>query len=108
MLERMINFISQELDTETPWHISKFSPQISWQLKHLEETSDDILEEVYDLAREEGLKYVYLGNIPGDPKENTYCPKCLELAIRRFGYYVERLDNNGRCAYCDKSLDIEQ
>ena len=53
-----------------------------------------------------GLKYIYVGNIPGDQKENTYCPKCGELSIRRLGYNVERMDNNGRCPSCDCDLDI--
>lgn len=106
MLGQIADFISNELDVDTPWHISKFSPSISWKLKKLEPTGDDILYEAYELGKEAGLKYVYVGNLPGDQKENTYCPACQELAIRRFGYNIERSDNEGHCSYCDKSLDI--
>jgi len=106
MLQKLANFIVSELDTDTPWHISRFSPEISWQLKNLPTTGDDILYEAYEIGKEAGLKYVYLGNVPGDQKENTYCPQCGELAIRRLGYHIERLDNNGHCSYCDRSLDI--
>ncbi len=106
MLKNMAEFISKELGGETPWHLSKFSPQISWQLKDLDETNDSILYNAYEIGKEAGLKYVYLGNMPGDQKENTYCPKCGELAIRRLGYHIERLDDNGLCPHCEKELDI--
>ncbi len=106
MLAQIANFIATELDTDTPWHISRFSPEISWQLKNLPATGDDIIYEAYEIGKDAGLKYVYVGNLPGDEKENTYCPRCGELAIRRLGYYVERFDNHGRCAHCDKNLEI--
>jgi pyruvate formate lyase activating enzyme len=105
-LYRLAEFIAVDLDTDTPWHISKFSPEISWKLKSLKPTGEDVLYEAYEIGKEAGLKYVYIGNVPGDQKENTYCPSCGELAIRRLGYNIERQDNDGRCEYCDKSLDI--
>ena len=106
MLSRLAEFIVSELDTDVPWHISRFNPDISWRLKDLQETGDDLIYEAHQIGKDAGLKYVYVGNIPGDQKENTYCPKCGELAIRRIAYSVERLDRKGRCSYCDKSLDI--
>ncbi len=106
MLSKIANFIVNELGTDTPWHISKFSPEISWKLKDLPVTGDDIIYEAYEIGKEAGLKYVYVGNLPGDQKENTYCPKCGELCVRRFGYHIERLDNNGFCPKCDTDLDI--
>ena len=78
----------------------------SWKLKNLDSTGDDAIYEAYQIAKDAGLKYVYVGNIPGDQKENTYCPGCSELAIRRFGLHIERLDSKGACSYCDRSLDI--
>jgi pyruvate formate lyase activating enzyme len=106
MLEKIANFIATELGVETPWHISKFSPNISWKLKNLRPTDDDIIYEAYEIGKEAGLKYVYVGNLPGDDKENTYCPGCGELVIRRFGYEIERYDQDGHCQNCDKFLDI--
>ena len=106
MLKTLAEFIFNELGADTPWHISKFSPAISWKLKKIPSTSEKIIFEACDIGKNAGLKYVYAGNIPGDERENTYCPACGELAIGRFGYEVERLDNHGRCANCDKSLDI--
>jgi len=106
LLEKIAEFIFNELESDTPWHISKFSPNISWKLKNLPETGDDIIYTAYEIGRQVGLKYVYIGNMPGDPKENTYCPKCGQLAIRRMGYHIKRFDNKGNCASCDKNLDI--
>lgn len=108
MISDLAEFIANELDADTPWHLSKFYPDVSWKLKNLPITGEDVIYEAYDIGKDVGLKYVYVDNIPGDQKENTYCPKCKELAIKRFGYSVERFDNNGRCAYCDRSLDITE
>ena len=108
MLEKLANFIVTKLDDDTPWHLTKFSADISWRLKNLSSTADDIIYQAYEIGKAAGLKYVYVGNMPGDQKENTYCPKCGELAIRRLNYSVERLDNKGRCPACDRSLDIIQ
>lgn len=106
MLKKMANFIVAELGDETPWHLSKFSPQISWQLKDLKETPEEDIHEACDIGKKSGLKYVYVGNLPRDAKENTYCPECEELAIRRLGYYIERFDNEGLCAKCGGDLNI--
>jgi pyruvate formate lyase activating enzyme len=106
MLSNLADFIATELDADTPWHVSRFSPSISWKLKELPATQDDMVYEAWEIGKDAGLKYVYVGNIPGDQKENTYCPSCGELAIRRLGYHIERLDHNGLCASCDRSLDI--
>ena len=104
--ERSAGFIANELDCDTPWHISCFSPAISWRLKNLPATDASTIYQAYEIGKNAGLKYVYTGNIPGDQKENTYCPACGRLAIRRLGYEVERFDKKGCCSYCDKNLDI--
>ena len=106
MLNRVAEFIAQELDVDVPWHITRFSASLSWKLKNLSSTADDMIYEACDIGKNAGLKYVYAGNIPGDQRENTYCPKCGELAIERMGYNVERRDEGGRCAHCERDLDI--
>ena len=106
VLSDMAEFIANELGTDTPWHISRFNPESSWKLKNLENTDEDMIYEALEIGKNSGLKYVYAGNIQGDDKENTYCPKCGELAVRRNSYHVERFDHKGRCVYCDRNLDI--
>jgi len=106
MLYDLAGFIANDLDADTPWHIKRFRPEKAWKMKKLQPTNEDIMYEAMEIGKEAGLKYIYLGNLPGDQNENTYCPACNELAIRRMGNYIDRFDNSGRCAYCDKSLDI--
>ncbi|MDD4271966.1 MAG: AmmeMemoRadiSam system radical SAM enzyme [Patescibacteria group bacterium] len=106
MLKSLAEFIAHELGADTPWHVSKFSPAVSWKLKKTPATAEEIIFEACDIGKNAGLKYVYAGNVPGDERENTYCPACSELAISRFGYDIDRQDKHGRCAYCDNNLDI--
>ena len=106
MLEKIAKFISQELGKETPWHISAFSGFISWKLQHLPDTPLKKIHQAYDIGKKASLKYVYAGNVPGNAAENTYCPKCGEIMIKRTGYDVERFDENGKCGKCGESLDM--
>ena len=106
MLSDIANFISDELDMDTPWHLSRFSPEISWKLKNLPATREDVVYQACEIAKNAGLQYIYTGNIPGDQRENTYCPKCGELLIRRMSYDIERLDSSGCCFQCDRNIDI--
>lgn len=106
MLKKMAEFIAGELGADVPWHVAKFSPVISWKLKKTCQTAAETIFKICDIGKNVGLKYVYAGNLPGDDRENTYCPACGQLAISRFGYEIVRRDKRGRCAYCDKNLDI--
>ncbi len=105
MLKKIAEFIYNELGAETPWHISRFSGEISWKLQNLPQTDLQLLEKVYEIGKKAGLKYVYLGNVP-DGKENTYCPKCNTLVIKRNYYNIERFDKNGKCPKCGEDLDM--
>jgi len=95
--QNIANFIKKELGSETPWHISQFCGALSWQLKDLPDTSIETLENAWQIGKKTGLKYVYLGNAPGHQAENTYCPKCNTLVIKRTGYHIERYDKKGKC-----------
>jgi pyruvate formate lyase activating enzyme len=106
MFKGIANFIYNELGPETPWHISAFSAAISWKLKNFQDTSIETLERAYKIGQRSGLKYVYNGNIPGLPSEDTFCPKCGTLAIDRTGYSVSRHDTQGDCQKCGANLDI--
>jgi len=104
--EGIANFIKNELGSETPWHISQFSGAISWKLQHLKDTPVKTLEKAYQIGKDIGLKYIYLGNIYGHKYENTYCPKCGNLAIERIGYHIKRFDKNGKCPKCKNNLNL--
>lgn len=97
-------FIKQELGAETPWHVSQFSGAFSWKLQHLSDTPFETLKKAYDIGKKNGLNYVYTGNAPGLPSEDTFCPKCKKLCIDRTGYLVKRFDKNGKCQECGENL----
>jgi len=106
MFEKIARFIKDELGPEVPWHISAFSPEISYKLQNLPATDTQTLEKAYQIGKKIGLKYVYTGNVPGMDSENTYCPKCNALAIKRAGYFIERKDKSGKCPKCGEKIDF--
>jgi pyruvate formate lyase activating enzyme len=106
MLEKIAKFIKKELGKETPWHLTQFYSQISWKLKKTPDTSVETLELAWKIGKKAGLKYVYVGNVQGVDSENTFCPECNALMIKRTGYDVERFDKKGRCARCKKNLNL--
>ncbi len=96
-------WIKENLGDKVPLHFSRFYPM--YKLTNLAPTPVETLEKAYKIAKEVGLKYVYIGNIPGHPYESTYCPKCGKVLIKRRGYQV--LENNiveGRCKFCGEEI----
>jgi len=92
-------FVAQELGTDTPWHISRFYP--TYKMADVPATPAETLRRAWELGRKEGLKYVYVGNVPDNGYQNTVCPGCGRVLIRRSGLTV--LTNrvqNGRCPDC--------
>jgi len=104
--QNIAKFIKNDLGPETPWHITQFSGIISWKLQHLPETPVETLKKAFEIGKEAGLKYVYTGNIPGLPSEDTFCPKCNTLVINRTGYIISRHDKQGKCPKCGEDLNL--
>jgi len=105
-LSSTARWIADNLGTDTPWHISRFFPY--GKLSDIPPTPAATLENAVRIGRSAGLKFVYLGNIRSETGENTYCPKCGALAVRRSGYQAEivGLDGEGRCAADSTNLNI--
>ena len=102
-LRGIASWICHELGAYTPWHITRFFPHL--KLSHLEPTPIATLEKARGWAHQEGLHYVYLGNIPGHPGENTYCHQCGSLLIRRQVFDVLEYNlNQGKCSYCQATI----
>ncbi|MFP3223075.1 MAG: AmmeMemoRadiSam system radical SAM enzyme [Nitrososphaeria archaeon] len=103
---KLSRWIAENLGEDTPVHFLRFHPD--YKLLLLPETPVKTLEEHYRVAKEEGLNYVYLGNVPGHPYENTYCPKCGNVVIKRYGFDVleYNLDDDNRCKFCGYKLPI--
>ena len=85
-----------------PWHISRFIP--AWRVTDRPPTPVSTLRRARRIGLEAGLKYVYLGNVPGEG-EDTHCPNCGETLIRRHGFYIlqNRL-REGRCPSCGTEI----
>ncbi len=102
-IKKMCKWIVKNLGKEVPIHFSRFSPQ--YRMRNLSPTPVKTLEMAEKIAREEGLRYVYIGNVPGHRGENTYCPNCNRLLIQRMGFHV--LGNHvveGGCKYCKAKI----
>jgi pyruvate formate lyase activating enzyme len=91
-------FIVEELGPETPWHISRFFP--GYQMRHVPPTPSATLRRALEIGKEEGLRYIFVGNVPGEM--NTECHVCGELLIRRSGYRIlaNRVASGGLCPHC--------
>ncbi len=99
MIRKMCAWIKENMGDETPLHFSRFWPM--YKLKNLPPTPVSTLEKARAIAMEVGLKFVYIGNVPGHKGNNTYCPRCHRILIQRIGYQI--LQNNlkeGKCKYC--------
>ena len=100
-------WVASDLGEKTPWHVTRFYPYL--ELSHLSPTPIETLERAMEIGHEEGLKFVYIGNVPGHPGENTICPHCHRLVIRRDGYSLGEINvKEGYCAFCGEDLNIVQ
>ena len=97
MVRNMCKWIIKELGLDYPVHFSRFYPQ--YKLTDRPPTPLDTLKRCGGIAREEGIRFIYIGNVPEAPDlENTFCPNCGKLLIRRRGFRVdEDYIKNGTC-----------
>jgi len=105
-IRNFARWVVREVGDDTPVHFSRFYPQ--FRMTNLPPTPTEVIKNAIRIAREEGVKYVYSGNVPGDPDENTYCPSCGELLIRRWGFSIEKcnLTDENRCPRCGEPISI--
>ena len=102
-LRQIARFI-RSLGVETPWHVTAFYP--TYKMTRKPPTPAETLRMARKIGLEEGLRYVYEGNIPGEPGGNTYCYNCGKLLIRRYGFSIlENNIKNSRCPECGAEID---
>lgn len=102
-IRQMCLWIKDELSEEVPVHFSRFFP--NYKLASLPATPITKLERAYDIAREVGLHYVTLGNVPGHRYNSTFCPECDEILIRRVHFNVTKNNiKDGKCASCGHNI----
>lgn len=106
-MENLAKWIKENLGPKTPWHITRFYPYMDFS--HLMPTPIKTLEMIKEIGDKIGLNFVYIGNVYGHPFENTYCPNCKSLVIKRAGFDVLEYNViNGRCKFCGFDLNIKE
>lgn len=102
-IRKLCRWVADNLGADTPVHFSRFWPM--YQLQNLPPTPLETLSRAYDIARAEGIRFVYVGNVPGHHGNNTYCPHDGKVLIRRRGYIIS--ENNivdGKCGFCQRPV----
>lgn len=88
-----------------PWHVTAFHPD--YKMNDTPGTPAKTLLRAHEIGREEGLQYVYPGNLPGQvgTLESTFCPSCNDMVIERSGFRViENRLENGACPGCKQAI----
>lgn len=104
MINEMCCWIKENLGMDTPLHFTRFSP--NYKLTHLPPTPISTLENAYEIAKKHGLRYVYIGNVPGHIYNSTYCPSCQRRLIHRDHFDVFEINLvDGKCKFCNFSIE---
>jgi len=102
MVRDACRWVVQQLGSDTPMHFSRFFPK--YKMQQVPATPITTLEEVRKTAYQSGIRYAYIGNVPGHAGESTYCPKCHAVLVRHVGYqqitYEALNPRTGRCLCC--------
>jgi pyruvate formate lyase activating enzyme len=102
-LQGIAAWLTHSLSKSTPWHLTRFHP--AYHLREIPSTPMNSLEAAYKLARAAGVSFPYLGNVPGHPWENTFCPGCGREVISRHIFSVTALRlTGGVCNYCGNAV----
>ncbi|MCL0070715.1 AmmeMemoRadiSam system radical SAM enzyme [Dehalococcoidia bacterium] len=102
-IRAMCEWILENLGPDVPLHLNRFHP--AFKMTHLPPTPVETLEMAHRIAREVGINFVTIGNLPGHRYDSTFCPACEARLIHRVGISV--LENNieeGRCKFCGKEI----
>jgi pyruvate formate lyase activating enzyme len=103
MLKGLAHWVVNEVGPDVPVHFTRFHPD--YKMRNLPPTPTATLERARAIAMDRGIRYVFVGNLPGHPGNHTYCPKCRKVLIERRGFLVERSHvKNGRCGYCGEKI----
>jgi pyruvate formate lyase activating enzyme len=103
MIDEMCQWIKRNLGQDTPLHFTRSFP--NYKLTHLSPTPVSALESAYEIAKKNGLRYVYIGNVPGHIYNSTFCPFCNQKVIHRTQFDILEMNVvNGKCKFCNSPL----
>lgn len=102
-MKEMFTWLFTALGPDISLFLSRFHP--TFQLKNLPPTPIPLMESLRQDALNAGLRYVYLGNVPGSDGENTCCPQCHKIVVGRQGYQITEMHlKSGACEYCGHAI----
>ena len=104
--KKLCKFVYENFGENKPIHFLRFHPD--YKMMEYPSTPIETLEKHYQIAKDQGLKYVYLGNVPGHKWEHTYCSECNRIVVNRYGFKIREwnLDKNNCCKFCSNSIPI--
>ncbi|MFH0910005.1 MAG: AmmeMemoRadiSam system radical SAM enzyme [Planctomycetota bacterium] len=103
MIREMCRWILREVGPDVPLHFSRYHPD--YRMERPSATPAATLTTAAGIAREEGIRHVYIGNLVTENGNNTFCPRCRRLLIRRAGFWLrENHVRDGRCEYCGEPI----
>jgi pyruvate formate lyase activating enzyme len=102
--DSLMKWVRENLGADIPIQFIRFHPD--YKMLDYPETPYETLKKHYEIAKNNGLQYVYIGNVPGNPYESTYCPGCGHVAIGRVGYSITKWDMNEKreCKRCGHEI----
>lgn len=102
-ITELCGWVKRELGPLVPIHFTRYYP--TYKIKNIPPTPVATLEKARDIALKAGIQFAYVGNVPGHPRENTFCPKCRKMVIDRVGYHVDLSGmKKGACASCGQPI----
>ncbi|MDD5761360.1 MAG: AmmeMemoRadiSam system radical SAM enzyme [bacterium] len=103
MFRGLADWVAGEIGPDVPVHFTRFHPD--YQLRNLPPTPVATLEKAREIAMRKGIRYAYVGNVPGHPGNHTYCPGCGKVVVGRSGFFVTAMNiEKGRCRSCRRSI----
>ncbi len=104
MLNDVCKWLKENNLSDVPLHFSRFYP--TYKLNNISPTSLDLLKKAFNIAKNNNIKYVYIGNVAGTNFENTICPNCNRTIIERIGFKVKTNNiSNSKCKFCECIID---
>ncbi len=101
-LRKIADFLAG-VSVDIPWHLSRFYPH--YQMPGIPPTSAETIYRAIEIGKRAGLRYLYVGNLPGNNYENSFCHNCKEIVVARVRYRVGKINLLGKkCAHCGEEL----
>ena len=102
-LKKIADFLASQAGPHVPWHISRFYPQ--YKYSDAGPTPISTMRRAEEIGKADGLRYIYLGNVPGTDSDSTFCHGCGRMLIERTGYRIVANDlSDGKCPDCGAEM----